>query len=556
MQFTEVHRSEFSKVFAADAGTAESLRTHFFHSCVFLPVLITAGLLVLGTVRADAATNAAAVIQSQLSPMLDSLTQASVSIARQDRDSASTQVRLTISLADGLSSTIQSPEIDAALGKKAKALQTSLSRFQARLAIARMLVDEPAVTDGAALASLLNVIDDGQRLRKLMASIPASSTVIMVREVASRGVALHYSGEVVCFHVDILNDSGKPSCGPADVSVANLGGDPAAVVMVESPSLSSPTDFCLTLGPDAGTIRITVTQCSESNSILLYSYGVPKTSSHPMDPPRNLATAPQRFDAIRLAWSYKGKGAKGFKVERSTTGASWAEVGTTGSAATSYTDTGLNESATYYYRVRAYRAKGYSGYSNTAQGNTGNNTDSAPPPTPADVIAPSVPNGVTAVTISATQVTVHWNASTDAGGSGLAGYRVYRAGTLITTTAATSYTDTGLSPGTQYCYTIRAYDGAGNASTASASACVTTQTPASTTPAPPSNLAAMVVTPTYITLNWQDNSNNETGFQIERAPADSGPWSVVGTTGVDATSYVDNGLAPSTAYWYRVAAFN
>jgi cellulose 1,4-beta-cellobiosidase len=179
---------------------------------------------------------------------------------------------------------------------------------------------------------------------------------------------------------------------------------------------------------------------------------------------------------------------------------------------------------------------------------------SAPPPS--DVVAPSMPNGVGAVATSATQVTVQWNASTDTGGSGLAGYRVYRGGTQIATVTTTSYSDTGLSPSTQYCYTIRAYDGAGNASSASASACVTTQNPVSTTPAAPSNLATMGVMSTHITLNWQDNSNNETGFRIERAPAGSGPWSVVGTTGVDATTYTDNGLAPSTAYWYRVAAFN
>jgi hypothetical protein len=66
----------------------------------------------------------------------------------------------------------------------------------------------------------------------------------------------------------------------------------------------------------------------------------------------------------------------------------------------------------------------------------------------------------------------------------------------------------------------------------------------------------MGVTSTSITLNWQDNSNNEVGFQIQRATSSNGPWSVVGTTGANATSYTDTGLDPSTMYYYEVVAFN
>jgi hypothetical protein len=51
---------------------------------------------------------------------------------------------------------------------------------------------------------------------------------------------------------------------------------------------------------------------------------------------------------------------------------------------------------------------------------------------------------------------------------------VYRSGTLVGTTTATSYIDSGLNAGTQYCYTIVAYDNAGNSSSPSAQACATT----------------------------------------------------------------------------------
>ena len=66
----------------------------------------------------------------------------------------------------------------------------------------------------------------------------------------------------------------------------------------------------------------------------------------------------------------------------------------------------------------------------------------------------------------------------------------------------------------------------------------------------------MVVTPKSITLTWQDNADNELGFQISRATSPGGPWSVVGTVGANVTTYTDTGLHPSTTYYYEVAAFN
>ena len=75
-------------------------------------------------------------------------------------------------------------------------------------------------------------------------------------------------------------------------------------------------------------------------------------------------------------------------------------------------------------------------------------------------------------------------------------------------------------------------------------------------PKRPSNLAIMEVTPTFITLNWQDNSNDEAGFHIERALSAAGPWELVGTVGANVTSFTDSGLVASTTYYYRVLAFN
>ena len=91
-----------------------------------------------------------------------------------------------------------------------------------------------------------------------------------------------------------------------------------------------------------------------------------------------------------------------------------------------------------------------------------------------DTTPPSVPGGL-AGTPSSNSVSLNWSASTDnAGGSGVAGYDVYRNGVLVGSPTSTSYTDTGLAASTSYTYTVRARDNAGNASAQSTSIAVKT----------------------------------------------------------------------------------
>ncbi|MEA2931500.1 MAG: hypothetical protein QOI56_285 [Actinomycetota bacterium] len=91
----------------------------------------------------------------------------------------------------------------------------------------------------------------------------------------------------------------------------------------------------------------------------------------------------------------------------------------------------------------------------------------------ADATPPSTPSGLTA-TGGKHKVTLGWTASTDTGGSGLAGYDVFRAASsigpfaLLARTAAPAYTDTGPGRGVRSWYYVKAYDTAGNRSPASA----------------------------------------------------------------------------------------
>ncbi len=58
-----------------------------------------------------------------------------------------------------------------------------------------------------------------------------------------------------------------------------------------------------------------------------------------------------------------------------------------------------------------------------------------------------------------------------------------------------------------------------------------------------------------MTLNWTDNSSNETGFYIERAPSGSSLFTRVGQVGANVKTFAQSGVASGT-YLFRVQAFN
>ncbi len=72
----------------------------------------------------------------------------------------------------------------------------------------------------------------------------------------------------------------------------------------------------------------------------------------------------------------------------------------------------------------------------------------------------------------------------------------------------------------------------------------------------PSNLTATAVSSTRIDLNWQDNSDDEKGFKIERRQGQTGDFSQIAKVGADKTNYSDKGLSAGTTYYYRVKAYN
>ena len=96
-----------------------------------------------------------------------------------------------------------------------------------------------------------------------------------------------------------------------------------------------------------------------------------------------------------------------------------------------------------------------------------------------DTTPPSAPTNLTATAKTTSTATFSWSPSTD--NVGVAGYKIYRGGAQVGTTGNTTYTDTGLTPGTLYTYAVASYDVAGNTSAQSASTSIATA-PAATSP--------------------------------------------------------------------------
>jgi hypothetical protein len=73
--------------------------------------------------------------------------------------------------------------------------------------------------------------------------------------------------------------------------------------------------------------------------------------------------------------------------------------------------------------------------------------------------------------------------------------------------------------------------------------------------APGSLTATAPSTKRAIDLRWIDNSNNETGFRIERCTGTTCTnFALLTTVGANATTYRNTGLVSGTAYRYRVRA--
>jgi chitodextrinase len=254
----------------------------------------------------------------------------------------------------------------------------------------------------------------------------------------------------------------------------------------------------------------------------------------PTPPTALTATAPaeRRVDLSWVAAGARASAVTGYRVFRNGT-----EIGTT--PTTSYSDTTVVASTTYSYTVVGVDAAGNTSIASAAASVT---TPGAPDTTP-----PTAPTGLTATAATAAQIDLAWTAATD--NVGVTGYRIFRNGVQVASTAGTTYSDKGLQPVTTYSYTVRAVDAAGNVSAASNTASATTPADPSP-PTAPTGLTATAASSSQINLAWTASSDNVgvAGYRVWR----DGVQVAVSPT----PSYADTGLAAASTHTYVVYAYD
>jgi fibronectin type 3 domain-containing protein len=253
---------------------------------------------------------------------------------------------------------------------------------------------------------------------------------------------------------------------------------------------------------------------------------------------------------IALAWSPPasngGSAITGYKIWRATTSGGEALLTSLGNV-TGWTDAGVSNGTTYYYKVTAVNGIGQSVFSNERLATAGGTAASAPgAPT-----LNSAGGGNASVVLS-------WSAPASDGGAPITGYKVYRsiasgAETLLTTVGnVTGFTDGTLTNGTAYYYKVSAVNSVGESSLSSERSAI----PA-TVPNPPT-LAPSGAGNGQVSLNWtapsSDGGSAVTGYKLYRSTA-SGAETLLVTLG-NVTSYSDSGLSNGTTYYYKVGAVN
>lgn len=156
-----------------------------------------------------------------------------------------------------------------------------------------------------------------------------------------------------------------------------------------------------------------------------------------------------------------------------------------------------------------------------------------------DTTPPSVPTGL-AATPSATQVALAWNAASD--NIAVTGYTVRRDGVVVGTPTGTTFTDTGVTAGGSYSYTVDAADAAGNHSAQSA--------PASAT-VPGSTVLEDFEDTTYnvaISGTW-----TRTTTQAQAGTGSLRSGAITDNQTTDAVVAVPAG-ATACSFWYRVSS--
>ena len=233
----------------------------------------------------------------------------------------------------------------------------------------------------------------------------------------------------------------------------------------------------------------------------------------------------------------------------------FAAIDTLNSASTSFVDTGLESSTTYFYAVRSIDDSG-----NASSRSSTISTKTA---------GISQLTGV-AATGDIRQIMVTWTGSSE---DRLLGYNVYRStrsdqdyvrqtgveGTSYTT-GQTTYIDSGLTGGATFFYRVSVVTNAGESGLSAFAG--TTADSDTRAPAAPTFVDGEPATgdPEQLSVTWKQPTTDLNGatltglssYLIYRSTTNTGPFDLVGTS--TTTAFTDTGLVAVTTYYYQIEA--
>lgn len=267
------------------------------------------------------------------------------------------------------------------------------------------------------------------------------------------------------------------------------------------------------------------------------SAGVQGTPATTPGAPQNVVAAAGNKQ-VTLSWeapASNGGAAIDYYEVSSDNGSSWS----TADSNTSHTFTGLTNDQSYTFKVRAHNSQGVGADVSISK---------APAATPA-----TAPLNLTAIA-SDGSVTINWDTPSSDGGDAITKYVVsdgVNTPVDITLPATDlTYTFTGLTNGTEYTFTVYAFNSKGNGAEATVKA---KPVAPATTPDAPANFTA-VAGDEEVTLSWAAPANDGgaaiTGYQVS---ADNGQtWAAAGSS----TGHTFTGLTNGTEYTFKVRAVN
>jgi hypothetical protein len=269
-------------------------------------------------------------------------------------------------------------------------------------------------------------------------------TLQLVQEHHTRAILLldEQNHRLLVFSASESGDAVYVKSSPMDAIAFPSGHGEFFIKSASDDDTNNPTSTKQNVNGSTGAL---VLASDEVTRFYLHNYLTLSAPAAPADPTSLLAMA-VTSTRVNLTWTDNSSNETTYRIERSSGGGSFAEIGTVGANATSYSDTTALPNTTYTYQVRAENNGLFSGYSNQSTATT--------PQT-----APAAPTGLGATAITSTHIDLAWtdNATNETA------FHVERSSgggsfTEIATVAAnaTSYSDTTVVASTAYSYRVRA----------------------------------------------------------------------------------------------------